>query len=351
MDAHQVRQAHHVGYVLVVLLREDFGRGHQRSLVTVSYRDKHRRERNGGFAGAHVALNQAVHADGFRHIRGDLFDYALLRAGKLERQDFLELLVEISRNLESYASARSLDPALSHRKRKLQQEKLLEDEPLPRCFHRLDTLGEVDVAHSDLCVHQVQSIPHFLRQVFLDQRAVGLQGICHDPAQGVLEKPFGQRIDWHHAAAGKRIGVLGVQLPLGRAHLHAPSAGRDRTVGNDLPAPQLQELLLAPLLIEPRQHQRACAVIHHDLGQHQLAPGLHVVGGKDCPPDGGRLPVLEAGDPRELGAVLVASREVIQQIAHGVYVQLFEDLGQAWTDAFHVLDFSAQRAWYRSCAG
>ena len=71
----------------VVLLREDFGRRHQRDLISVFHGDDGGFEGDDGFAGADVALQQAAHGKGLFHVGGNLLENAssaLLWDGKGE---------------------------------------------------------------------------------------------------------------------------------------------------------------------------------------------------------------------------------------------------------------------------
>ena len=51
-----------------VLLRQDFGRRHERDLQPVLERDQRREQRDDGLADADVALEEAVHRLGARHV-------------------------------------------------------------------------------------------------------------------------------------------------------------------------------------------------------------------------------------------------------------------------------------------
>ena len=64
-----------------MLAGEDLGRGHQRGLAAGLDGGQHGEEGDQGLAGADVALEQAVHPVGRRHVGGDLGDGAGLGAG------------------------------------------------------------------------------------------------------------------------------------------------------------------------------------------------------------------------------------------------------------------------------
>ncbi len=70
----------------VMLLGEELGRRHDHRLVVVLDREQHGEQGHDRLSGADVAHQQAMHADGCRHVVGDLADGAPLVAGELERQ-------------------------------------------------------------------------------------------------------------------------------------------------------------------------------------------------------------------------------------------------------------------------
>jgi hypothetical protein len=85
-------------------------------LITVLDSDQRRLEGNNGFAGTHIALQQAVHRCGLQHVLGNLFQHSLLRRRGMERQDFFQCfahtLVHLKRNsrLRAHAAALQFQP-------------------------------------------------------------------------------------------------------------------------------------------------------------------------------------------------------------------------------------------------
>ena len=63
----------------IMLLRQNFGRRHERDLVAVFNRDDRRLEGHDRFARSHVALQQTPHGAGRLHVGGDFFQHPLLR--------------------------------------------------------------------------------------------------------------------------------------------------------------------------------------------------------------------------------------------------------------------------------
>ena len=74
------------GEPLIVLPRQDLGRGHQRGLPARTHRHHRRQRGNDRLAAAHVALQQPVHGLLPRQIGRDLVTHAALRTGERKRQ-------------------------------------------------------------------------------------------------------------------------------------------------------------------------------------------------------------------------------------------------------------------------
>ena len=72
--------------VLVVLLRQDRGRSHQRSLQTVAGRGQHGNQRHDGLARAHIALQKAAHRHRLLKIKENIVDSELLSFGQHKGQ-------------------------------------------------------------------------------------------------------------------------------------------------------------------------------------------------------------------------------------------------------------------------
>ena len=73
----------------IMLCRQNFRRRHQRDLVAVLDGDDRCLERDDGFAGADIALQQAAHGRCLGHVGGNFFQHAFLRRGGMKRQNAL----------------------------------------------------------------------------------------------------------------------------------------------------------------------------------------------------------------------------------------------------------------------
>ena len=116
-----------------MLLRQNLGRRHQGALPAGVYAFGGGQRRNHGFAGADIALQQAVHGDVASQVEGDFAANALLRSRQLEGDDGQQLVVQgiCSLILQHRRSQRRPLP-LRLQLRQLLRQKLLRFEPLPR---------------------------------------------------------------------------------------------------------------------------------------------------------------------------------------------------------------------------
>lgn len=94
-----------------MLLREYFGGRHEAGLVAVVERHEHAHEGHDGFAGAHIALHEAVHLPARSQVGADFADHSFLRAGEFEGQFFLVKTVEKVADFIKNKTARSVFPA------------------------------------------------------------------------------------------------------------------------------------------------------------------------------------------------------------------------------------------------
>ena len=129
-----------------VLAGEDLGRRHDRRLMAGLDRDQRRVHRHDRFARADVSLQQRVHRPGCRHRPGDLLDRSLLCAGELEREMIAECSRERSFHVMTDAGCLRLHPVLAERDAELEDEQLVELQPLAGGVEHLLRLGEVDRA-------------------------------------------------------------------------------------------------------------------------------------------------------------------------------------------------------------
>src|SRR5579872_222717 len=95
-----------------VLLREDFGRGHERNLVAVFHGDDCGLESDDSFAGADIALEKSAHGRGLLHVGGDFLQGAFLGTGGVKGKDIFDRLTNAVVELKGNAGLSFLFAAL-----------------------------------------------------------------------------------------------------------------------------------------------------------------------------------------------------------------------------------------------
>jgi hypothetical protein len=162
-DAQRLEQAVQVD---VVLFRQNLGGRHHRRLVLVVDGCQDCRRRNDGLARSDIALQQAVHRVGLRHVAPDFANHTLLGVREFERHDAVQHLVQAV-GVDAHGDSALLARALTlHADAELHQEKLLEHQSLPRGVDRLLAVGEVNLRNRLLDGHQPESLAHAAGQDF-----------------------------------------------------------------------------------------------------------------------------------------------------------------------------------------
>jgi hypothetical protein len=115
-----------------MLPREHLGGRHDRGLVTGGDRDEGRVHRNERLARTDVALQQDVHRPRARHRRVDLVVRPALGGGRLERQRPVQPFEQRSLRLVRHADLGTFDAVLAERQPELEDEQLVELQPLDR---------------------------------------------------------------------------------------------------------------------------------------------------------------------------------------------------------------------------
>ena len=126
-----------------VLLGERLGRRHQRALAAGLDRPQERVERDDRLAGADVALEQALHRRRAREVGVDLGDRLLLMLGQLERECGAVAADQLAR-LRQRGGDLLLALGSAPRQRQLEDEQLVEGEPLPSLLGLLERARLVD---------------------------------------------------------------------------------------------------------------------------------------------------------------------------------------------------------------
>ena len=294
-----------------MLLGERLGGHHGCRLVAIPDRQHGGEERHDRLPAADVTLQKPVHAPIAAHVGDDLADGAHLCA----RQLVGEGLPEARRHL-AFVDERDPLAWLARQRlgalvQQLDEEQLLEREACA-AGHRLRqrrrpmhfAKGLVDAGHAG-------ALQHVRRQVFGDERKQGVEMRLDDRSDDLERQPLGRRIDRQHPALRGAILLVAEIDELARLKLppmeEAHGAGHEQHVA-------LVDRAVEERLSRPRDLDHAARVAQDGLEDPQsFARGNDSL--RDDAPDHGALhPRLEAGDRRYGARVLIAMRDVIQQV-------------------------------------
>ena len=209
-----------------MLLRQNFGRCHQRCLMTVADRQVGRCRRDHGLAAAHVTLHQPVHGSATPEIFHDLIDGPLLGTGKREGQQFqkrLQIQIVIGFGL-------FLGTAGPHQGKTCgKYEKFFENQPFFRHF-RLGHGGRLmDGRVGPVRAQDAVGRAH-LRWNDLRRRIADGQRLPHRFEHGGIGKAGRQRVNGQHPAGGNGLGIQRLKDRIG--HAVADKIAGHRTVEN-----------------------------------------------------------------------------------------------------------------------
>ena len=110
-----------------MLRGQDLSGRHERGLVAVFHGDEHGLQGDDGFAGAHVALQQAAHGTGLAHVGDDFAQGALLRRRGMEGQHLADGFADLVGGGEADAGALAHAAALEF-EAQFEKEQLFKDE-------------------------------------------------------------------------------------------------------------------------------------------------------------------------------------------------------------------------------
>ena len=148
-----------------VLLGQHLGRHHQRALMPALHGRQQRGHGHHRLARADVALEQAVHREGARHVGDDDGQSLALRGRQLVGQPGQEPGHQRPRDGSGDLPGRDvvmqgagvhLEGPAAQDQGQLQPEELVEDEPAPGRRHHVERLGHVDGAEGGRASPQVQ---------------------------------------------------------------------------------------------------------------------------------------------------------------------------------------------------
>ena len=134
----------------IMLLRQNFGRSHERDLVAVLDGDDGGLKRHNRLARSHVALQQTPHRIRRLHIGGDFLQHPLLRRGRMKWQYLLNRMPHAIVQLKRDSGLRLLLPPLEFEPQ-LDKEQFIENQPdmrrRPRRLQIAETLARLRPVH------------------------------------------------------------------------------------------------------------------------------------------------------------------------------------------------------------
>ncbi len=196
----------------VVLLGEDFGRGHEGHLEPVFHGDDGGHQRHDRLAGSDVPLQEPVHRRGAFHVGDDLGDDLLLVVGEPERQDAAHRRADLVGDLHRTRLQIGFRAPLAQDQPELEEEELLEDHPPLRgrserveLFDRRALGGKVHVVQRRAAVHELQFGAHARGERIGDVAGQLLQRVMHERTLHLRGEVAGLLVDRHDAPGVERI--------------------------------------------------------------------------------------------------------------------------------------------------
>ena len=333
-------------HALVVLVGQHFGRRHDAGLVAIVKRHHGRQYCHERLSAAHVALQQAVHLLAAGHVGPDLLEHALLGTGQRKRQRFVGLVEIVPDAAEDHTAVSPHADAFLAQKRKLEVEQFLEFQASLCPLQILDRSRKMDVLQGEGERGQVL--------FFADPGRHGLferaEYLVEQRADDLLEEFIGDAgvveflrtgIDPHHHAQLCKTFFRG-QIDFRVDQV--PALSEDgRLAENHVLRSDLQFVFHPLESLEEDQVDGARSVA--EARDQSLGTRLaHFLDAGDAPAqlDVGRRRI-DLPDAVKAGAVDIAEREIVKQVAERADAQLFvQKLSPLRPHARQILDITVQ---------
>ena len=335
----QPRQRHEV------LLRQNFGRRHERHLLAILHRHQRGEQGDDRLARSDVALQEPVHRLRPLQVFDNLLEGLSLPRRQAERQHapdrFADPIVDVCGDRFDFAGSKTA--ARDHSR--LKQERLLEYQPaLRQCVEPVQP-GDGRVVRRKMS-SQKRGVPRreseplgkVAGQRFRQIHGQPLKHLEHEPALHLRRHHPGALVHGHDAGGVDPLAVLLFEhlvlrvreLQRGRSpHLddavenHVLSAAQD---------------VAQERLVQPRGSQRSAAVVNDRFEDLKPAtPRRSHAGRQDPPADRGRPAWLQRPDGLQPAPVLVSERKAVQQVFNRDQADSFEIGGTARSDTFDKL--------------
>ncbi len=266
-------------------------------------------------AGAHVALEQAVHRCGPQEVRAHLGHHAVLGRREAEREAGADPPVERGREAEGKA-LEAAPQRPSAREQELVHEQLVEREAMPCAVGVPERVGEVHPPHRLVERRQALRDAHGLGQRVAEaphapeRRPHGTPDARgRDPGRG---RVHGDEATDPRMLLPRR---LGQPFDGGRGELRAPGDAPEAPVQHHGDARHQRPR--EPRLVEPAGPHLARVVLAGHLDDAEAPPRAHHPRGEDAPDPGGLALGRQRRGARGSPTVLEAARREPEQIAHG----------------------------------
>ena len=199
----------------VMLLGQNFRRGHERALIAVFRRQQHGRQRHQRFARAHVALQKPVHGAGGLQIGKDFINHFFLAVCKIKTQVFPKRRQQMFFDLIGVIFGGNVLLGALDAPGRGQQQKLFIGQPRPRVFQFGQAVWKV-YRMQRLCAAQEftlfgQGRRQYIRLAF---RFCRRQGLMHILAHLLIGQAFGQPVYGRNAPRLPRAGRVGGRIIL-----------------------------------------------------------------------------------------------------------------------------------------
>ena len=339
----QIQRRDHLRERALVLLRQQLRGGHDRRLATRLDRLQHGERGDDGLSAAHIPLEEPVHRCGAAHVAFDVGPGAALAAREVEGESIEEGPRERGFGVEGDPLRFQPQAGAGAGVQQLEEEEFLEREPALRSRDPIDVRRAVQIAQGFGERRETEPAQPGVRDRLLiaefGQQAGQVQS--DDGAHLPVREPLRGRIDREDAA--RRGPFAGRSAIVGLSRQHRVLAGLKLRAVIEAHRPgREQQIALVDRAVQPRPPRpRAldvpAVVTDHGPKHPQLAPRRDDALGDDAPDDRRVLAHPQPGDRIHGRRVLVAVRQVVEEVAPAVDAKLREPLGPPGPNALQVL--------------
>ncbi len=196
----------------------------------------------------------------------------------------------------------------------------------------------MDIAQRHRQIHQRASLSH-ARGEWIRHLGRQLHQAEENVAHNLLAEPFGERVDRHDSPHPRQV-VSGDHFAFRVEDLHGTEAPLHLPIGDQMRANG--EPLHHVGLVVPSEVGRPAIVDQEDSGDHQAAASLGR-GSRDTARHQCRGSMREETDWAEPTPVLVATRQMPEQITHCAHAKALECFGAPWPHSLKVLHRGVER--------